>query len=121
MTPSPGSQSTEVLYRPPVSGYSTVPTSIGASTARAASSIAVAAWLSVCGSMSVPFSGHSTNDGGCAAARAVSMAGQGPPYGVADADRFSSDNRTTTYASSATAKNASSIHAMPCSVSITVR
>ncbi|MCY1311796.1 hypothetical protein D9M70_621450 [compost metagenome] len=50
------------------------------------------------------------------------MVGQGPPYGAAeDAARFSSDSRTTTYASNATAKNASSIQAMPCNVSMTVR
>lgn len=49
------------------------------------------------------------------------MAGQGPPYGVGEVAHFSSDKRTTTYASNAAAKNASSIQAMPCSVSMMVR
>ena len=38
---------------------------------------------------------------------------QGPPYGMGEVARSSSDKRTTTYASSATAK--------PCSVSMMVR
>ena len=48
------------------------------------------------------------------------MAGQGPPYGVGDVAHFSSDKRTT-YASNAAAKNASSIQAMSCGVSMMVR
>ena len=41
------------------------------------------------------------------------MAGQGLPYGVGEVALLSSDKRTPTYASSATAK--------PCSVSMMVR
>ena len=54
ITPCPACHSSDTLYRPPVSGNSCAPTAADAASSPSATSDAV------CGSRSLPFSGHST-------------------------------------------------------------